>query len=112
MQTATTPAPLAERWADFQQANPKSRIRDAAAHLGSSETELLATRNTGAVDSPVVGLTGDFRELLKQMPALGRVMALTRNESVSTSAKACTRTCRSTGTWAWYWAKTLICGCL
>lgn len=82
MPTATTPAPLAERWADFQQANPKSRIRDAAAHLGSSETELLATRNTGAVDSPVVGLTGDFRELLKQMPALGRVMALTRNESV------------------------------
>ena len=82
MLTAITPAPLAERWADFQQANPKSRIRDAAAQLGVSEVELLATRNTGAKDSCVVCLAGDFRELLKQVPALDRVMALTRNESV------------------------------
>jgi putative hemin transport protein len=82
MVTATTSVSLAERWADFQQANPQSRIRDAAAQLGSSEAELLATRNTSAADSPVVCLTGDFRELLKQVPALGRVMALTRNDSV------------------------------
>jgi hypothetical protein len=50
------PAPssgtLTERWADFQQANPQSRIRDAAAYLSSSEAALLATRNTSAPTRP------------------------------------------------------------
>lgn len=87
MPTATTSlvtprVTLAERWANFRQANPQSRIRAAAAQLGVSEAELLVTRNTDALDSPVVSLTGDFRELLKQVPTLGRVLALTRNDSV------------------------------
>lgn len=73
---------LAERWAAYREANPKSRIRDAAAQLGSSEAALLATRNTGAADSPVIALTDDFQGLLNQVPALGRVIALTRNDSV------------------------------
>jgi putative hemin transport protein len=73
---------LAARWAEFKEAHPKARIRDAAKQLGSSEAELLATQITGAEDSPVVLLTGDFREILKEVPTLGHVMALTRNDSV------------------------------
>jgi len=73
---------LADRWAAHQQAHPKGRIRDAARALGSSEAALLATRNTGQPDSPVVALAGDFKELLQQVPTLGRVLALTRNDSV------------------------------
>ena len=73
---------LAARWADYKAANPKARIRDAAKALDASEAELLATQITGAADSPVVLLTGDFRELLKEVPTLGHVMALTRNDSV------------------------------
>ena len=77
-----TAAPLAKQWAAYQQANPKSRIRDAARALGTSEAELLATRITSAPNSPVVALTDDFRAILQQVPTLGRVMALTRNDSV------------------------------
>jgi len=82
MSVLTAPETLADRWTAYQQAHPKSRIRDAARALGSSEAALLATRNTGEADSPVVVLAGDFKELLKQVPTLGRVMALTRNDSV------------------------------
>ena len=82
MPTLLAPETLADRWATYQQENPKGRIRDAARALGSSEAALLATRNTGQPDSPVVALAGDFKELLKQVPTLGRVMALTRNDSV------------------------------
>ena len=82
MSILLAPETLADRWATYQQANPKSRIRDAARALGASEAALLATRNTGQSDSPVVALGGDFKELLRQVPALGRVMALTRNDSV------------------------------
>jgi putative hemin transport protein len=82
MSVLTAPATLADRWTAYQQEHPKSRIRDAAKALGTSEAALLATRNTGRPDSPVVALAGDFKELLKQVPTLGRVMALTRNDSV------------------------------
>lgn len=78
----TAPAALATRWAEFKEANPKTRIRDAAKQLNSSEAELLATQCTGEIDSPVVFLAGDFRELLKEVTSLGYVMALTRNDSV------------------------------
>ena len=78
----TAPPALATRWAEFKEANPKARIRDAAKQLSSSEAELLATQCTGAADSPVVCLAGDFRELLKDVTSLGHVMALTRNDSV------------------------------
>lgn len=81
METLTPSFSLAERWLTYQQENPKSRIRDAARALGVSEAELLATRCTGQPNSPVTFLSGDFRELLKQIPTLGRVMALTRNDS-------------------------------
>ena len=82
MSVLTAPETLADRWAAYQQSAPKSRIRDAAKALGTSEAALLATQNTGQPDSPVVALSGDFKELLQQVGTLGRVMALTRNDSV------------------------------
>jgi putative hemin transport protein len=75
MSTATLS--LKERYQEFKNENPKVRIRDAAKQLGVSEAELLAT----SVGENVIRLTGDFRELLKEIPSLGYVMALTRNES-------------------------------
>lgn len=69
---------LKERWAEYKLANPKSRIRDAAKVLGTSEAELLAT----GLGENVQLLDGDFRELLKEVGSLGHVMALTRNDHV------------------------------
>lgn len=75
----TTPIlDLKKQYADFKAENPKVRIRDAAKQLNVSEAELLAT----GVGETVVQLEGDFRDLLKEVPKLGYVMALTRNESV------------------------------
>jgi putative hemin transport protein len=67
---------LQNRWADFRQQHPKARIRDAASQLGVSEAELLVT----GMGDTVVRLTDNFRDLLKQVPTLGYVMALTRND--------------------------------
>lgn len=78
-QTATeTKTTLKERWTQFQAENPKTRIRDAAAQLESSEAELLATE----CGETVTRLTDNFPELLQEFHNLGRVMALTRNEEI------------------------------
>jgi putative hemin transport protein len=61
----------------LQQTNPSLRIRDCAEKLGVSEAELLAT----TVGDYSVRLEGDWTELLKRLPELGRVMSLTRNDS-------------------------------
>ncbi|UHG90978.1 hemin-degrading factor [Spirosoma oryzicola] len=74
----TTTQSLKERWAAFKEQNPKTRIRDAAKELGVSEAELLATQ----IGETVQRLDGDFRDLLKEVPTLGYVMALTRNDSI------------------------------
>jgi putative hemin transport protein len=80
MQTATvTPervASLRNAWQDLK-TKKTIRIRDAASFLGVSEAELLSCNCGGNVTR----LTGDFRQLLKRVTALGRTMALTRNES-------------------------------
>jgi putative hemin transport protein len=68
--------PLAARWQALKAGEPNLRIRDAAQKLNVSEAQLLAT-NCG---STVTRLEGNWMELLKRVPALGRVMALTRNE--------------------------------
>lgn len=67
-----------ERWAEFRAQNPKTRIRDAARELGLSEAELVAT----GLGDTATRLDGDFREILKDVPTLGFVMALTRNDHV------------------------------
>lgn len=69
---------MKERWAEYKLANPKSRIRDDAKALGTSEAELLAT----GLGTTVQLLDGDFRELIKEVGSLGHVMALTRNDHV------------------------------
>lgn len=69
---------LKQRWNDLRAAEPKLRIRNAAARLGVSEAELLAT-STG---DGVTRLRPEFRDILAEVPKLGRVMALTRNNDV------------------------------
>ena len=69
---------LKERWADFRRENPQVRIRDAAKDLGVSEAELLATQ----IGDSVVRLNDNFDELLQELHALGRIMALTRNQEI------------------------------
>lgn len=67
---------LVKKWAEIKQLDPKVRIRDAAKKLEVSEADLLGT----GIGDNVTLLAGDFRELLKEIESLGRVMALTRNE--------------------------------
>lgn len=68
---------LKERWAEFRAENPKVRIRDAAKQLGVSEAELV---ETGCGDN-VTRLAADWKDLIKELPKLGHVMCLTRNEA-------------------------------
>jgi putative hemin transport protein len=67
---------IAERWAMVLVEQPKTRIRDAAAVIGVSEAELLATR----CGKDVVRLEGDWGQMIAEMEPLGEVMALTRND--------------------------------
>lgn len=67
---------LASRWEALRATTPNVRTRDAAAQLGVSEAELLAT----TVGSTAVMLDEDFASLLHALPKVGRCMALTRNE--------------------------------
>ncbi|MEX1119849.1 MAG: ChuX/HutX family heme-like substrate-binding protein [Terrimicrobiaceae bacterium] len=67
---------LKQQWETLLQSKPKLRIRDAASELGVTEAELLATRCGG----DVTRLEGDWTQLIKDLPTLGRVMCLTRNQ--------------------------------
>lgn len=69
---------LKDRWTEFKAENPKTRIRDAARELNTTEADLVAT----GLGENIILLEGDFRELLKDVPSLGYVMALTRNDHV------------------------------
>lgn len=75
MQSSPTTA-LAERWNALRSEKPALRIRDAAVALGVSEAELVALD----LGKTATALTGDWRTLLSEMPSVGRVMCLTRNE--------------------------------
>lgn len=78
---AASPSSLKDSWQRFQVEHPKVRIRDAAAQLGVSEAQLVATDCGGTVTRLS---TGDHNHgwgaVLERLPALGYVMALTRNE--------------------------------
>src|SRR6185295_5488437 len=67
---------LAARWSRLRGEKPALRIRDAAASLGVSEAELVAL-GIGRTATP---LDGDWRAILNEMPTVGRVMCLTRND--------------------------------
>lgn len=68
---------LANRWATLREEQPKLRIRDAATALDTSEAELLATE----VGGDVRRLRCEPKTMLLEMPKLGHVMVLTRNEA-------------------------------
>ncbi|MGH8046632.1 MAG: ChuX/HutX family heme-like substrate-binding protein, partial [Chthoniobacterales bacterium] len=70
----STTTDLKTAWADLRQAEPRLRIRDAAAKLGVSEAELLVTVPA------VTRLRPEWPELFDAFKTLGRVMCLTRNE--------------------------------
>jgi len=76
-------APLLERYRAIKTAVPTIRARDAATRLGVSEGELVACRcgSDPQADDHVIRLSGDFEAILKRLPALGTIMALTRNDS-------------------------------
>ncbi|MFT4061832.1 MAG: ChuX/HutX family heme-like substrate-binding protein [Edaphocola sp.] len=74
MNTATIS--LKEQWERLKTENPKLRIRDAAKQLNTSEAALVAT----GVGNNVTKLEGDWKQLLVDVAALGKVMALTRND--------------------------------
>ena len=73
---SSTQADLAERWTRLRDDHPALRIRDAATTLGVSEAELVAL-GIGRTATP---LAADWRAILTELPAVGRVMCLTRNE--------------------------------
>jgi len=68
---------LKSRWEMLLKEQPKLRIRNAAQELDVSEMELLATR----LDDDVVLLKPLFAEILEEVKSLGKVMALTRNDT-------------------------------
>jgi putative hemin transport protein len=67
---------LRQAWKKLQEEKPGLRIRECAQQLGVSEAELLAT----TVGDYTTKLAGDWTELVKRLPELGRVMSLTRND--------------------------------
>lgn len=75
--TLTSPLSLADRFAAFRAEQPKARIRTAARDLDATEAELVAT----GVDGPALPLRLDVNAILGDLEALGRVMALTRNDA-------------------------------
>ena len=74
-------ASLKLRWRDFQTEHPQVRIRDAAQRLGVSEAQLVATGcGESATRLSAEGREQGWGAVIARLPALGRVMALTRNE--------------------------------
>ena len=74
---ALPPQQLQKAWEQLRQDEPGLRARDLAERLGVSEGELVASR----CGDGVVRLDGPWADLIRALPALGRVMILTRNDS-------------------------------
>lgn len=69
---------LRTAWAALREEQPKLRIRNAAAELGTSECALVATRQPdGAVALDIAP-----EAFVHAMPALGEVLCITRNDAV------------------------------
>ncbi len=65
-----------ELWSTLLQREPGLRIRDEAAERGVSEVELLDAN----VGHGVARLAGDWRKLLRELPRLGPLLCVTRND--------------------------------
>jgi putative hemin transport protein len=70
---------LKERWDKLKEEKPKLRTKNAADELGVSEAELVASICDGET---VVRLNDNWKGIITEVETLGKVMALTRNESV------------------------------
>ncbi|UAB84953.1 hemin-degrading factor [Zunongwangia sp. SCSIO 43204] len=68
---------LKQQWETLKEEQPQLRIRNAAQALNVSEAELLATK----IGNGVTRLVNQPKEILQEIESLGKVMALTRNES-------------------------------
>lgn len=75
--TVLSGSELKKRWETYRRENPKIRIRNAAAALGVSEAELVATSEGESVRR----IDGDWGALLHEFESMGEVMALTRNDA-------------------------------
>ena len=78
VEPGSSPSDLRRRWLSLKAADPGLRARDGASRLGVSEAELVASR----CGDGVIRLDGPWTELVRELPSLGIVMALTRNESI------------------------------
>lgn len=78
------PATILQRWHDLK-AQGGIRARDAAAKIGVSEGALVAAQVAAQANAQdgatVTRLKPEYKELFAELPALGEVMALTRNEA-------------------------------
>jgi putative hemin transport protein len=92
--TSRDPAALKYRWRALLVDRPNLRIRDAAAHLNVSEAELLALD----CGHRVTRLNGDWRALIQELPKLGPLLALTRNEHAVHEKHGAYRNISFTGT--------------
>lgn len=70
------PETLKQAWQEMRATNPQLRIREAAATLGVSEAELLAT----GCGNGVTRLVADWPSLLSKLAAWDSLMALTRTD--------------------------------
>jgi putative hemin transport protein len=68
---------LRDAWQRLRENEPGLRARDLAERIGVSEGELVASR----CGEEVIRLQGPWADLIRTLPALGRVMVLTRNDS-------------------------------
>jgi len=74
---SNTASDLKARWLALKAEDPNLRPRDAADKLGVAEVELVAVRCGDGVRR----LDQPWGDLIQELPSLGIVMALTRNES-------------------------------
>lgn len=71
---------LAARWAELKSRSYGIRARDAAAELGVSEAALIASLCGASSEPRAIRLRSSGADIIEDIPALGPVMALTRNE--------------------------------
>lgn len=74
----TSVAGLRQQYEKIKAENPRMRIRNIAQALHVSEAQLVAL----SIGHGTTVLRPDFQSILKEIICLGKVMALTRNESV------------------------------
>ena len=72
---------LRHAWGDLKRAKVHLRARDAANELGVSEGALIASLCGASGDARAVRLKDSGADIIKDVPALGPVMALTRNDN-------------------------------